>query len=119
MSRKTSKQLLHLWRHAMLEGVRANDPDLTMRQISVMLSVYMTPEPHTVKGLSAELNVVKPVITRALDTLSQLDYIKRTRDENDKRVVHVVRTVKGAVYLSELSERITIAEESALKNVAA
>lgn len=118
MSHKTSKQLLHLWRHAMLEGVRASDPDLTMRQISVMLSVYMTPEPHTVKALSEELNVVKPVITRALDALSQLGYLKRTREESDKRIVNVVRTIKGAVYLSELSERITFAEESAIKNVA-
>ena len=117
MSHKTSKQLLHLWRHAMLEGVRAKDPDLTMRQISVMLSVYMTPEPHTVKGLSKELNVVKPVITRALDTLGHLGYVKRTREESDKRVVNVVRTVKGAVYLSELSDRISLAEESAIKNV--
>jgi len=110
MSEKTNPKMLRLWREAMLADVRDRKPDLTMRQMSVLLSVYMTEPPHTVRGLAAEHNVTKPVITRALDTLSRLGLAKRKRDDADKRSVLVQRTVKGAVFLSELSDRLVEAE---------
>lgn len=96
----------------MLSGVRCSDPDLTMRQFSVLLSVYLSAPPHTVRGLAAELKVTKPVITRALDTLGGYGFLKRKRDEKDRRSVLVQRTVKGAVFLSDLSSRIEEAEKS-------
>lgn len=113
MSEKTSKLLLEMWRNALLDGVRSSDPDLTMRQMALLLSVYMSPPPHTVRGLASELNVAKPVITRALDSMGRMGLIKRKRDEADKRNVLVQRTVKGAVFLSELSDRIVRAEKDA------
>ncbi len=79
--------------------------------MSVLLSVYMTEPPHTVRGLAADLNVTKPVITRALDTMGQMGLVKRKRDDADKRSVLVQRTVKGAVFLSELSDRIVAADK--------
>lgn len=111
MSEKTDLRLLHMWRQALLNTVRADEPDLTMRQVAVLTSVYMTDGPHTVRGLAAELNVSKPVITRALDSLGAQGLLKRRRDEADKRSVLVERTVKGAVYLSELSDRIVAADK--------
>ncbi|GHF12740.1 MarR family transcriptional regulator [Kordiimonas sediminis] len=110
MSEKTNPKMLRLWREAMLSDVRSSHPDLTMRQMSVLLSVYMTEPPHTVRGLAKELKVTKPVITRALDTLGKLDLLKRLPDENDKRSITVARTVKGAVFLSELSDILVEAE---------
>ncbi len=107
MAQKTSQQLLFMWHKAMIDGVHGDDPDLTMRQICIILSVYLYPEKdHTVRGLAAELSVTKPVVTRALDTLGSMGLLKRKRDERDKRSVLVQRTVKGSVYLSELSDRI-------------
>jgi DNA-binding MarR family transcriptional regulator len=103
--------MLKIWHTANLDVVRSNEPDLTMRQMTVLLTVYMTHPPHTVRGLAEQMNVTKPVITRALDTLSQRGLIKRKRDEKDRRNVLVQRTVKGAVYLSELSDRILAAEK--------
>lgn len=111
MTEKTDLRLLHMWRQALLNTVRADQPDLTMRQVSVLMSVYMTDGPHTVRGLAAELNVAKPVITRALDSLGRQGLLKRKRDDADKRNVLVERTVKGAVYLSELSDRIVEADK--------
>ncbi|MBL4788458.1 MAG: MarR family transcriptional regulator [Kordiimonadaceae bacterium] len=104
--------MLKVWREAHLQSVRSQDPDLTSRQMSVLLSVYMTDPPHTVRGLSAELNVTKPVITRSLDTMGRMGLVKRKRDESDKRSVLIQRTVKGAVYLSELSDRILEADRA-------
>jgi DNA-binding MarR family transcriptional regulator len=77
----------------------------------VLLSVYMADPPHTVRGLANELNVTKPVITRALNTMSQMGLVKRRRDNADKRSVLIQRTVKGAVFLSELSDRIVAADK--------
>ena len=97
---------LHLWRQVHVDQVRAENPDLTARQMAVLLTVYLTPRPHTVRGLAASLNVGKPVITRALDTLGALGLLKRERDSADKRNVLVERTSAGSVYLSDLSALI-------------
>ncbi|HYD97861.1 MAG TPA: MarR family transcriptional regulator [Alphaproteobacteria bacterium] len=101
---------LEVWRIALTEWVRRDVPDLSARQFAVMLSVYLTPPPHTVRGLAAKLNVSKPAITRALDRLGQLGFLKRKRDETDRRNVLVQRTVKGSVYLSDFAELVDHAD---------
>jgi len=111
MTEKTNPRMLKVWREAHLQCVRSHDPDLTSRQMSVLLSVYMTDPPHTVRGLAEQMNVTKPVITRALDTMGHMGLVKRKRDDADKRSVLVQRTVKGAVFLSELSDRIVAADK--------
>lgn len=111
MTAKTDQRLLEWWRLAFLGTVRSKEPDLTMRQAAILMSVYMTDPPHTVRGLAKELGVAKPVITRALDSLGRLGLLKRKRDDKDKRNVLVQRTVRGAVYLSELSDQIIEAEK--------
>ena len=62
-------QALRLWHDVTMELVTDGDKDLTARQMAILLTVYLEPPPHTVRGLAARLNVTKPVITRALDTL--------------------------------------------------
>ena len=101
-----SLEALTLWSDVVLADVRDDKPDLTQRQLALLLTIYLTPPPHTVRGLAEHLGVSKPAITRALDTLSIKGLVKRKRDEADKRNVLVQRTVKGSVYLSELSDRI-------------
>ena len=95
---------LKLWMHTLTDTVRSKKADLTSRQLALLLHIYLKPQPHTVRGLSAALNVSKPVITRAVDTLILLGLVKRTRDEVDKRNVLIQRTVKGAVYLTDFAE---------------
>lgn len=102
---------LALWREVTLEGVRSELPDLTQRQLAILLHVYLQPPPHTVRGLAKTLKVTKPAITRALDTLGRLQLLKRRRDEEDRRNVLVQRTVKGSVFLSDFGDRIAAAAE--------
>lgn len=97
---------LRLWRAVTLETVRGDEPDLTARQTAVLMTVYLTEQPHTVRGLAETLGVAKPAITRAVDTLSGLGLVKRAKDEADKRNVFIQRTVKGSVFLSDFAERI-------------
>lgn len=102
----TQNEALDIWRRTTLEGVRRDTPDLSARQIAVLLTVYMTQPPHTVRELAATLKVSKPAITRALDKLSGLDLVRRKKDDEDRRSVLVQRTVKGSVFLTEFAELI-------------
>lgn len=77
--------------------------ELTARQLALLLHVYLTPPPHTVRGLAATLGMSKPAVTRALDRLGRLRLLRR-RDEADHRSVLVQRTVKGAVFLREFGD---------------
>ena len=76
--------------------------DLTARQFGVVLTVYLTAGPHTVRGLAAGLNVSKPAITRALDRLGELSLVRRKVDPMDRRSVLVQPTEAGEVFLAEL-----------------
>ena len=110
----TAVQSLHLWQKAIVDSVRNDGPDLSARQMALLLTVYLTPQPHTVRGLAASLNVSKPAITRALDRLTELGMIKRKIDETDRRSVLVQRTVKGSVFLREFGELIVTAGKAAI-----
>ncbi|OYQ34625.1 MarR family transcriptional regulator [Niveispirillum lacus] len=105
-------EALQLWRRALVASVRKDGPDLSARQLSLLLTVFLTPPPHTVRGLATTLNVSKPAITRALDRLGRLGYIKRKRDQEDRRNVLVQRTVKGSVFLTEFGQMVIDAEKA-------
>ena len=99
-------QALRLWQQVNLSEVRDKRPDLTMRQATILLTVYLDPPPHTVRGLAARLGVSKPVITRALDTMGELKLLSRHRDETDRRNVLVKRTVEGALFVERFGDVI-------------
>jgi DNA-binding MarR family transcriptional regulator len=90
---------LNQWMRTLVDYVRSGEPDLTNRQMALMMTVYVQPGPHTVRGLAEVLNVSKPVITRALNKLSALGYLRRERDAADRRNIFVAQTPKGAEFL--------------------
>ncbi len=98
---------LQLWRDVLAESVRSEAPDLSARQMAILMAVYLTPPPHTVRGLALSLDLGKPAVTRALDTLSGLKLLKRRKDPEDLRNVLVQRTVTGSVFLTEFGDVIT------------
>ena len=95
---------LVLWQQVLTRSVRQEGPDLSARQMAILLSVYVEVGPHTVKGLAADLAISKPAVTRALDTLSQMGLIKRRRAPDDKRNVLIERTLDGTQFLSNQAE---------------
>ena len=97
---------MRLWQQVMLSQVRDDAPDLTMRQTAILFTIYLDPPPHTVRGLAARLNVTKPVITRALDTMGALKLVSRHRDDIDRRNVLIKRTVQGALYVERFGDAI-------------
>lgn len=99
-------QALGLWHAATLAQLVHVGPDLTIRQLGILLHIYLAPPPHTVRGLAAKLGVTKPVITRALDTMGNRGLVRRVRDERDRRNVIIKRTVEGALFVEKLGDLI-------------
>jgi len=99
-------QALRLWQNVALAEANAGQPDLSHRQAAILLTIYLDPPPHTVRGLAARLNVTKPVITRALDTMGAMKLVQRHRDETDKRNVLIRRTIEGALYVERFGDAI-------------
>ena len=99
-------QALRSWMNTLVNYVRSGEPDLTNRQMALLLLVYLTPGPHTVRGLAQVLGVSKPVITRALNTLGSLGYLRRVRDENDRRNVFVAKTSTGQDFLDSFQRNL-------------
>lgn len=108
-----ASQALRLWHQVNLDLVLEGGIDLSYRQLTILLTIYLELPPHTVRGLAQQLNVTKPVITRALDTMGKQGLVSRVRDENDRRNVIIERTVKGALYVEKLGD-IVIEKASTL-----
>lgn len=102
----STAQSLTLWHDVALAMVRDDEPDLSVRQMCILITIYLEAPPHTVRDLARKLGVTKPVITRALDTMGKMELVSRRRDEKDRRNVLIQRTVKGALYLERLADTI-------------
>ena len=111
-------QALDLWRNVLVSSVKQAGPDLSSRQLALLLTVYLTPPPHTVRGLAGTLCISKPAISRALDRLGRLGFVRRKRDDADRRNVLVQRTVKGSVFLTEFSHLVLTSQQVTMAEAA-
>jgi DNA-binding MarR family transcriptional regulator len=105
-------QALRLWHDVVFDLVHDGEQDLTARQMAVLLTVYLEPPPHTVRGLASKLGVTKPVVTRALDTMGRLGLLTRRRDAADRRNVLVHRTLAGSLAVERLGDAILARHKS-------
>jgi DNA-binding MarR family transcriptional regulator len=101
-----ASQALGLWHKVALGQVQSGGTDLSMRQMAILLHIYLVPPPHTVRGLAATLGVTKPVITRALDTMGEMGIVDRARDDRDRRNVIIKRTLAGALFLEKFGDLV-------------
>lgn len=86
--------------------------DLSMRQVAILLKVYLSGSPHTVKSLASELRIGKPPVCRAIDALSKAGLVRRKRSDADRRIVYLQRTVKGSVFLSDIAGALNTLQRS-------
>ena len=103
----TQLRSLSLWYDVTTTALAELPYDLSQRQIAVLLTVYMAPPPHTVRGMATRLGISKPAICRALDTLSRMDFIRRKKDDADRRNVYIQRTIAGSVFLHDFANIIS------------
>lgn len=116
-----TQDALRLWQRVVSRSLRELPYDLSQRQTGVLLTVYMSPPPHTIRSLSENLHVSKPAICRAVDALCALDLVKRKKDEVDRRNVFLQRTINGSVFLRDFADVIvqeTIQPDSEVEKIA-
>ena len=107
---------MHILKCTLAASVRSDQTDLSVRQLTVFLRVYLEPgTEHTIRGLAADLNISKPAITRALDRLEECDLAKRETDPKDRRSVIVKKTPAGTSHLGTLNGYLNAASKSADK----
>ena len=107
MAIESIEQRVDVLRDTIVALVRRAGPDLSARQMGVLLTCYLEDEAQTVRGLAAKLDVSKPAITRALDRLSEFDLVRRKTDPLDRRSVLVQRTVAGNGFMRDLKTILT------------
>ena len=88
----SSDDLPDILHRTLVQLVRSDRPDLTTRQLAMLLVCYTTSEDQTVRSLAAMLGAPKPSITRSVDRLSEFDLVQRKPDPQDRRSVLVGRT---------------------------
>jgi DNA-binding MarR family transcriptional regulator len=110
------RQRLVSYLNATAVMVRSEDTDLTQRQQTVLLKVYLAEDEQTVRGLAAFAGVSKPAITRALDRLSEFDLVRRKTDPTDRRSILVQHTGKGRMYIRRFGELLVNASEHEIQD---
>ncbi len=96
-------------RDVMSKLVQSDDPDLSARQLAVLMACYMEAEPQTVRGLAAALKISKPAVTRAIDRLEKLTFAVRNPDPTDGRSIIVGTTSTGRAYLRTIKRALATA----------
>jgi len=103
---------LALLKDVLAATVRADGPDLNVRQSAILLRISLEPGPHTVRGLAEALQLGKPAVSRALDALEGLGLATRVPDESDRRSVLVQSTARGLAVLAGLGDRVISCERA-------
>jgi DNA-binding MarR family transcriptional regulator len=93
-------ETLASWRRGLIRYVRSGEPDLTNRQMAMLLIIGQEDGVHTVRGLAARLHVAKPVVTRALNSLTALGLVARRVDPHDRRSVIINLTPGGEAFIA-------------------
>jgi DNA-binding MarR family transcriptional regulator len=106
-----SQRNISVIRNTMLAMVRQDGRDLTARQLTALLSVYLKDETQTVTSLAQMLNVSRPGVTRILDRLVEAELVSRAEDKQDRRRVLIRRTREGTRYVQTLAEMASRAGE--------
>jgi DNA-binding MarR family transcriptional regulator len=103
---------VEILRDTILGTVRRDRPDLSARQLAVLLICRLDDPPHTVRGLAETLNIAKPTITRAADRLEELGLAERRGDPRDRRSVLIVPTASGRAFVKELGDMMRTASKA-------
>lgn len=112
--------VLKTWQRIVTRNIKESPLDLSARQMGILLTVYLSSPPHTIRSLAENLGISKPAVCRAIDMLSSQELLKRKRDEDDKRNVFIQRTINGSVFLSDyadiIMQEVGIKEEGATES---
>lgn len=77
-------------------------------QHQVLLQVYGTSEPLSIRAIADRMDVVPAFASRLVKNLEDMGYISRRAAERDKRVSYVEATEKGITLLREIDAEVQV-----------
>jgi DNA-binding MarR family transcriptional regulator len=89
-------------RQAMVGLVRENSPDLTARQLAVLLTCTLESQPLSSGALAARIGLNPSAISHALRRLEELGLARRTNNPRDGRIVLAEVTDRGRTLVQHL-----------------
>tara|TARA_Y100000996_G_C22323131_1_gene561232 strand:- start:283 stop:618 length:336 start_codon:yes stop_codon:yes gene_type:complete len=101
----SNEKILTPWLLALIEGIKKNEIDFSSRQTALFLSIYLIDENHTIRGLAKSINISKAAVSRAVNSLESLGYVRRIDDKKDSRSIIIQKTVKGKIVLDKFVSR--------------
>ena len=98
------EQRLAMLHRIVMASIGEGTPDLQLLALAILLQVYASPEPQTVRGLASALNVGRSVVSRSIDTLETLHLVERLDDPADRRSLLLGRTEAGDAFMQQLGK---------------
>ncbi len=86
-------------------GSVAGISSLTLSQFQYIDAIYTLGEPSLTE-IADKLAFTKASVTTAVNKLAELNYLVKTRSEDDRRVFHVSLTAKGASLVKAKQEAL-------------
>ncbi len=72
----------------------------------IQILIMLSDRPMTIGEISSHLGIAKPNISPLLESLKNRGYLERTRDERDRRVVHVQLLPGGVEVAARIRDSI-------------
>lgn len=77
-------------------------------QHQVLLQVYGTTEPLSIRAIADRMDIVPAFASRLVKSLEDLGYISRRAAEHDKRVTYIQATENGIALLREIDAEVQL-----------
>lgn len=97
--------------HFLYSYVRSNPPELTIRQMTILLMIAEDPAMNEVSAVSyiaEKLNLTKAVITRSTAALLKYRFIEKRISPKDGRLVHLWISDTGKLFLDNLEKHYNL-----------
>lgn len=97
-------------------SIIAKRSKISPAQLGIMFTLLRIENP-SVSQLAKLLRISKPNMTPLLDSLIELGYIKRDRDEKDRRILRISLTKEGKAFYEKMKEYNSEAIENGMKSL--
>lgn len=89
----------------MIDWIEAGEPNLTDRQLAILMLAAWTVGPHKLKHVAELLRAPKAAITRAVSTLQDHGFARRAYNPDDRRQCYIEATDEGIAFLQRYIEQ--------------
>ena len=101
---QSNTQLLGVLHAAIAGTIGDGIEQMTLADLAILLLVYSTQPPHTVRGLAAQLALDKGVVSKRLIRLEQWRFVERLDDPADRRSIWIGCTAQGDRFMRDLRD---------------